>query len=228
MIRSSFSPENRFGCLTVVYVVCIPLILCICQHRRQRNKCRDCKGAGICTHGRQRNLCPACGGASICQHSRVRGRCPQCPCNPHGVERAMCVDCLGADVCQATHRTDWVLLILSTHRPHITRFARQGIHPCPERGQSKFDRFCRACFVHIHPDDQRSAKVKAASREMQWVVRLLQDPDIIPAAVAISMLTPKQGRCAARDGVTKEPRNWTRNRCLYTSLPGKRCILPQK
>lgn len=70
------------------------------------------------------------------------------------------------------------------------------------RGRSDLDGFCRACFVHLYPHDVRSTRQRCLSQERRWIVRLLQDPEI------------------AIDESTQEPRNWTQNRCLFTSLPG--------
>ena len=44
----------------------------ICQHGRQRSRCKECGGSSICEHSRVRSKCKECGGSSICNHSRVR------------------------------------------------------------------------------------------------------------------------------------------------------------
>ena len=33
---------------------------CICQHQRQRSKCKECGGASICPHQRRRSKCKEC------------------------------------------------------------------------------------------------------------------------------------------------------------------------
>jgi len=75
----------------------------ICQHGRQRSKCKDCGGASICQHGRISTQCKECGGASICQHGRIRTQCKQCGgasiCQ-HGRQRSICKECGGASICQ--------------------------------------------------------------------------------------------------------------------------------
>ncbi len=35
-------------------------------------------GAGICQHQRERSKCKECGRASICQHQRIRSTCKEC------------------------------------------------------------------------------------------------------------------------------------------------------
>ena len=44
----------------------------ICEHNRQRSRCKDCGGTNICQHNRERSKCKDCGGTSICQHNRER------------------------------------------------------------------------------------------------------------------------------------------------------------
>ena len=39
---------------------------------------QDCGGTGVCQHNRQRSRCKDCGGASICQHNRLRSDCKDC------------------------------------------------------------------------------------------------------------------------------------------------------
>ena len=34
----------------------------ICEHGRQRSRCKECGGGGICEHGRRRSQCKECGG----------------------------------------------------------------------------------------------------------------------------------------------------------------------
>ena len=39
---------------------------------------QDCGGTGVCQHNRQRSRCKDCGGGSICQHNRERSTCKDC------------------------------------------------------------------------------------------------------------------------------------------------------
>ena len=50
----------------------------ICEHGRQREKCKECGGSGLCEHGRERSQCKECGGSGICEHGRVRSKCKEC------------------------------------------------------------------------------------------------------------------------------------------------------
>ena len=43
------------------------------------HRCKECGARSqICEHGRQRCKCKECGGASICEHGRLRYRCKEC------------------------------------------------------------------------------------------------------------------------------------------------------
>ena len=59
-----------------------------CPHQRERNKCKECGGAGICQHQRQRHRCKECGGSSICPHQRIWSQC---------------IECGGASICSHLH-----------------------------------------------------------------------------------------------------------------------------
>ena len=50
----------------------------MCEHKRQRNKCKDCRGASFCEHNRQRSRCKLCGGSSFCQHDKRKDKCKEC------------------------------------------------------------------------------------------------------------------------------------------------------
>jgi len=70
-----------------------------CEHGRQRNRCKECGGAGMCEHGRVRYSCKECGGAGICEHGRRRYSCKECGGSAiceHGRQRCSCKECGGA------------------------------------------------------------------------------------------------------------------------------------
>jgi len=68
----------------------------LCEHKRQRSKCKDCGGSSICEHQRQRSKCKDCGGGSFCEHQRRRSQCKECGggsfCE-HQRRRSRCKDC---------------------------------------------------------------------------------------------------------------------------------------
>ena len=70
----------------------------LCEHQRQRSKCKDCGGSSICEHQRQRSTCKDCGGGSLCEHQRPRRRCKDC--GGSGIcehqEKHKCKICRGA------------------------------------------------------------------------------------------------------------------------------------
>ena len=71
----------------------------MCEHGRERSKCKDCGGGGLCEHGRERSRCKECGGGSICEHGRRRSQCKDCGgasiCE-HGRRRNECKECGGS------------------------------------------------------------------------------------------------------------------------------------
>ena len=88
----------------------------LCEHKRQRSRCKECGGTSFCEHGRRRSSCKEYGGTSICDHGRRRSRCKECGgtsiCK-HGKRRSLCKECGGASVptiqkaqakIKATHR----------------------------------------------------------------------------------------------------------------------------
>ena len=73
----------------------------ICQHGKQKNKCKECGGSGICKHFKQKSLCKECGGSSICQHGKQKNKCKDCGGSgicEHGKQRGQCKDCKGMAV----------------------------------------------------------------------------------------------------------------------------------
>jgi len=69
----------------------------ICVHQRRRSQCKDCVGSNICKHQRQKSQCQDCGGSSICEHQRIRSRCKDCGGNSiceHQRVRSRCKNCI--------------------------------------------------------------------------------------------------------------------------------------
>ena len=78
----------------------------ICEHGRQRSKCKECGGASICEHGRRRSRCKECGGSAICEHGRQRSKCNLRSAArvggicEHGRIRSQCKECGGGSICE--------------------------------------------------------------------------------------------------------------------------------
>jgi hypothetical protein len=75
----------------------------ICEHNRQRSRCKECGGSGICEHSRLRSQCKECGGGTVCEHNRRRTLCKECGgggiCE-HDRERSQCKECGGGAICE--------------------------------------------------------------------------------------------------------------------------------
>ncbi|KAJ3219508.1 hypothetical protein HK099_004667, partial [Clydaea vesicula] len=48
----------------------------ICQHKKERYYCRDCKGKGICKHDKRNNNCIEC--KKYCKHELRKEDCKDC------------------------------------------------------------------------------------------------------------------------------------------------------
>lgn len=55
----------------------------LCEHQRQKHKCKECFGVSLCHHHRQRSKCKECFEeglqvAGICNHGKEKYRCSKC------------------------------------------------------------------------------------------------------------------------------------------------------
>ena len=79
----------------------------ICEHGRQRSRCKDCGGSAFCEHGRIRRQCKDCGGSAFCEHGRIRRQCKECGGSAfceHDRIRRQCKECGGS--CSNTSNHD--------------------------------------------------------------------------------------------------------------------------
>ena len=79
----------------------------LCEHKRQRSRCRECGGVGICPHGREFRRCKDCKGPGLCKHLREKKSCKECyagqtlPGNcQHNRRKSLCRECGGAGICE--------------------------------------------------------------------------------------------------------------------------------
>ena len=120
----------------------------ICEHGRDRSRCKEavglrwvetgCQrphartggGSGLCEHRRQRSRCKDCGGSGIRQHGRERSKCKDCGgasiCE-HGRRRYFCKECGGSQICEhgrqrhQCKRVRWGLNLASTVASAISK-----------------------------------------------------------------------------------------------------------
>ena len=50
----------------------------LCNHGREKNKCKECPGAGVCEHDKLRTICVDCGGGRLCKHENRKDCCKIC------------------------------------------------------------------------------------------------------------------------------------------------------
>jgi len=74
----------------------------ICKHNRDRFKCKECNGSQVCDHNRLRHRCKECNGSSVCEHRRIRIQCKECRGSQiceHKKNRSLCKECKGSQIC---------------------------------------------------------------------------------------------------------------------------------
>ena len=47
----------------------------ICEHNRDKYRCKLCKGNGICEHNNEKYYCKLCPGKGICEHNIRKNNC---------------------------------------------------------------------------------------------------------------------------------------------------------
>ena len=50
----------------------------ICEHGRQKCRCKECGGSALCEHRRRKDRCKECGGSAYCDHGRRKRTCKEC------------------------------------------------------------------------------------------------------------------------------------------------------
>jgi hypothetical protein len=74
-----------------------------CEHKKDRYRCKDCKGDGICEHNKTRTICKDCKGSAICEHNKNKKICRDCDGSAfceHNKQKAVCRDCDGSGFCK--------------------------------------------------------------------------------------------------------------------------------
>ena len=111
----------------------------ICEHGRQRSRCRECGGSSFCEHGRRRSICKECGGSAICEHGRQRSQCRECGGSSiceHGRWKQTCKNCGGKALCKQ--------------------------ETCGKTASKKYRGHCMTCFMSLFPEEMvfRNYKTK--------------------------------------------------------------------
>jgi hypothetical protein len=71
-------------------------ISALCQHGRQKSRCKECGGSSICEHSKLKQLCAQCDGSSLCSHLKRKWTCRECKGSSlciHGRRRTKCPKC---------------------------------------------------------------------------------------------------------------------------------------
>ena len=175
--------------------ICTPQRFCI--HNTSKHRCRKCGNPPIkqyhCEHNRPASRCKECQGDAVkkyapsgCEHNARKAKCqicrPELFCS-HNVLRFSCTTCKGAGICvhnmvkykcEKCTRSGEALAKFNASRQAQkikTRIQNSCIHciewPDAQLKSIKFGNFCRRCFVHLFPDDERSLHVRTKSKEIK-------------------------------------------------------------
>jgi hypothetical protein len=156
----------------------------LCEHKRQRSRCRECGGVGICPHGREFRRCKDCKGPGLCKHLREKKSCKECyagqtlPGNcQHNRRKSLCRECGGAGICE--------------HNRIRSRCKECGGRNICEHKRIRSD--CRECPVNICSHNRREgrcgecllarAKVAQASRAAQTAGQTAAAQDMLVSQV---------------------------------------------
>ena len=75
-----------------------------------RQRGLTCGVVGICEHGRQRSRCKECGGGGICEHGRRRSQCKECGGSSHG---AILLEATAVEVDEEAEPDEWIPTVQS-------------------------------------------------------------------------------------------------------------------
>ena len=115
----------------------------ICEHGKERSRCKECGGSQICYHGKQRSKCKECGGSQICEHGKIRSQCKECGGSQiceHGKQKTYCKDCEGSSLCKTID---------------CTTFANR-----------KYKGYCLYCFINTFPNESVVRNYKTKEKEV--------------------------------------------------------------
>ncbi len=154
----------------------------ICEHNKRRYHCKDCKGEGICEHEKYKSRCIECGGSQICEHQKLKSKCVECGGSEmceHKKQKSKCIECGGSEVCIHKIRKSRCLECggngLCEHKKNkyncrickgsgicIHGIRKYFCNDCDGRslcifckitkGNSKYEKHCLRCFIHLFPD----------------------------------------------------------------------------
>ena len=134
-----------------------------CEHKRQRNRCKECGGSGICEHNRQRSSCKDCGGSSICEHKKRRSSCKECGGSgicEHKKRRNRCKECGGSQICEHKKRRE--MCKECNPSGYLTNIIRHRVYSAlkafspnnPKKKKTMEYVHCDINHLHKHLEDQ--------------------------------------------------------------------------
>lgn len=143
----------------------------MCEHNRERSKCKLCGGGSICGHNRVRSRCKLCGGSQICEHNTIRYQCKKCEGSQiceHNRVRSECKECGGGSICEHNKRRSMCKecrgsQICEHNRVRSTCKKCEGGSVCKHNKQR---RQCKICHPHGHIASLRRSRRRCAIKTL--------------------------------------------------------------
>ena len=74
----------------------------LCEHKKFKYQCKECKGTQVCTHNKRKSHCKECEGSQICPHNKIKQTCKECKGSQicqHNRQKSHCKECKGSQIC---------------------------------------------------------------------------------------------------------------------------------
>jgi len=123
----------------------------ICKHDKRKSQCKECGGSQICKHDKQKSQCKECGGSQICKHDKQKSKCKECGGSDfckHDKQKSQCKECGGSSLC----KNDW----------------------CDTRAIPKYEGYCMPCFINDPRNADKPAHRNYKTKEKEVALAITQ------------------------------------------------------
>ena len=151
----------------------------ICKHGMRKTYCKECYGASYCVHDKMKTHCKECGGSSICVHNKIRANCRECGSASfciHSRRKSQCKECGGSAIC--IHQKQKFICkecggsAICIHLRRKSECKECGGSAlcktpyCESKKYTKYNGYCLACCIHIHPEIKVSRNYKTKEKDV--------------------------------------------------------------
>ncbi len=124
----------------------------MCEHKRQKNICKECEGNAVCEHNNIKYTCKECNGASLCHHGR---------------RRSTCILCGGGSVCECGERLKQKDGVCTRCHPNFIQ-SKSGSSKIACTFFDTLEKEIGVSIQHIHYDFGSGAIVGVEHKPTQW------------------------------------------------------------